>query len=135
PAAGGIVEVVLSIGALTGVPLYGPPIRAWFSGRLTAISIYFTSAFSPVGSLFFKFLSPPLLEITLDRTQEMVLGVSLPLLLLVFVELYYALQGKSDERAGGEGLAPGAEEAVPLADGEAARIQSRSRNKLAIRVI
>src|SRR3546814_15390513 len=43
PLAGGIVEVVLSIGALTGVPLYGPPIWALFSRRQTAFSIYFST--------------------------------------------------------------------------------------------
>src|SRR5690606_36386010 len=48
PAAGGIVEVVLSIGALTGVPLYGPPIWALFSKRLTAVSLYFSTVFSLV---------------------------------------------------------------------------------------
>src|SRR3546814_17033376 len=46
PLAGGIVEVVLSIGALTGVPLYGPPIWALFSRRQTAFSIYFSTVAS-----------------------------------------------------------------------------------------
>lgn len=92
PRAGGIVEVVLSVGALTGVPLYGPPVWALFSRRQTAFSIYFATAFSLGVNLFFKFLSPALLGIRLDRTEEMVLGVSLPLLLLLFFEGWYAMR-------------------------------------------
>lgn len=94
PMAGGIVEVVISIGALTGVALYGPPIWGMFSKRQTAFSIYFVTVFSLIVNLFFRFLAPSVLGITLDRTLEMVLGVSLPLLLLIFFELVYAAQGR-----------------------------------------
>lgn len=94
PAAGGIVEVVISIGALTGVPLYGPPIWALFSKRLTAFSIYCTTIVSLVVNLFFKFLAPVVMGVSLDRTQEMVLGVSLPLLLLIIFEVWYAIRGQ-----------------------------------------
>ncbi|WP_257668901.1 sodium:solute symporter family protein [Parapedobacter tibetensis] len=90
PGAGGIVEVVLSVGALTGVPLYGPPIWALFSKRQTAFSIYFVTLASLAVNLFFKFLSPSVLRFGLDRTQEMVLGVLLPVGLLALFEVIYA---------------------------------------------
>ncbi|NGM61489.1 Na+:solute symporter [Sphingobacterium sp. SGG-5] len=89
PAMGGIVEVVLSIGALTGVALYGPGIWALFSKRQTAFSILFTSIASLAINLFFKFLAPSLLNITLGRMAETVLGVFLPLALLLFFELFH----------------------------------------------
>src|SRR5690606_10466888 len=82
PAMGGIVEVVLSIGALTGVALYGPGIWALFSKRQTAFSILFTSIASLSVNLFFKFLGPTVLDIRLNRMEETVLGVFLPLALL-----------------------------------------------------
>lgn len=89
PAMGGIVEVVLSIGALTGVALYGPGIWALFSKRQTAFSILFTSIVSLTVNLFFKFLAPSLLNIKLGRMEETVLGVFLPLVLLLLFELRY----------------------------------------------
>src|SRR3546814_14411149 len=98
PLAGGIVEVVLSIGALTGVPLYGPPIWALFSRRQTAFSIYFSTVASLFVNLFFKFVSPALLDISLARTGEMLLGVSLPLILLAFFECFYAFRGRDRMR-------------------------------------
>lgn len=89
PAMGGIVEVVLSIGALTGVPLYGPAVWALFSKRQTAFSILFTTITSLVVNLFFKFGAPALLDISLSRMQETVLGVSLPIVLLAVFEAAY----------------------------------------------
>lgn len=89
PAMGGIVEVVLSIGALTGVPLYGPAVWALFSKRQTAFSILFTTIASLLVNVFFKFGAPALLNISLDRMQEMVLGVSLPIVLLAIFEVIY----------------------------------------------
>ena len=87
PAMGGIVEVVLSIGALTGVALYGPGIWALFSKKQTAFSILFTSIFSLTVNLFFKFLAPSLLGISLGRMEETVLGVFLPLGILLCFEV------------------------------------------------
>ncbi len=89
PAMGGIVEVVLSLGALTGVPLYGPAVWALFSKRQTAFSILFTTIASLAVNLCFKFLTPAVFNISLDRMQEMVLGVSLPILLLIVFEVVY----------------------------------------------
>lgn len=129
PHAGGIVEVVLSIGALTGVALYGPPIWALFSRRQTAYSIYFSTIASLAVNLFFKFPTPWLFGLTLDRTQEMVLGVSLPLVLLTFFEVIYALRG---QQAGA--VIPDPRAAAVHAP-EHPEKEGGARNKLAIRVI
>src|SRR3546814_17015661 len=89
PLAGGTVEVVLSIGALTGVPLYGLPIWALFSRRQTAFSIYFTTVARLFVHLFFNFVSPALLDISLDIIGEMWLGVRFPLFFCAFFECFY----------------------------------------------
>lgn len=94
PLAGGIVEVVLSIGAVTGGALYGPAIWALFSKKQTGKSILAVTLVSLSVNLFFKFLSPLLLGISLTRSEEMILGVGLPFLLL----LGYEFVGKKQRR-------------------------------------
>lgn len=88
PAAGGIVEVVLSTAAIAGGSLFGPVIYSLFSKRQTASSLVFVSAVSLVVSLFFKVAGPSVLHVTLSRTMETVLGVGFPFVLLVIFELY-----------------------------------------------
>ncbi|OQP40058.1 sodium transporter [Niastella yeongjuensis] len=88
PAAGGIVEVVLSTAAIAGGSLFGPVIYSLFSKRQTATSLITISAVSMVVSLFFKIFGPSVLGITLSRTMETVLGVGFPFLLLVLFEMY-----------------------------------------------
>jgi solute:Na+ symporter, SSS family len=88
PAAGGIVEVVLSTAAIAGGSLFGPVIYSLFSRRQTAYSLISISVISLVVSLFFKTLAPSLLGITLSRTMETTLGVGFPLLLLLLFEWY-----------------------------------------------
>ncbi len=91
PAAGGIVEVVLSVGAVTGCSLYGPPIWAIFSKRQSGTSILSITLISLGINLFFKFATPYLFDLSLDRAEEMLLGSILPFLLLGIYELW-ALQ-------------------------------------------
>ena len=88
PAAGGIVEVVLSTAAIAGGSLFAPVIYSLFSKRQTSFSLIFISVASLLVSLFFKVLSPSLLGITLSRTLETLLGVGFPILLLVGFEVY-----------------------------------------------
>ncbi|HEY4287825.1 MAG TPA: sodium:solute symporter family protein [Puia sp.] len=88
PAAGGIVEVVLSTAAIAGGSLFGPVIYSLFSRRQTSGSLITISIVSLVVSLFFKVFGPSLLGITLSRTAETVLGVGFPLLLLLLSEGY-----------------------------------------------
>lgn len=91
PAAGGIVEVVLSVGAVTGCSLYGPPIWAIFSKRQTGKSILAITLISLAINLFFKFGSPYVFGISLSRAEEMLLGSILPFVLLGWYEIW-ALQ-------------------------------------------
>lgn len=88
PAAGGIVNVVLSTAAIAGGSLFGPVIFSLFSKRQTAGSLIWISVTSLLVSLFFKVLAPGMLGITLSRTMETVLGVGLPLLMLSVYETY-----------------------------------------------
>jgi SSS family transporter len=87
PKLGGIVEVVLSVGALTGAPLFAPPIWALFSSRQTTSSIITTTLVGLAINCFFKFASPPILGLSLDRAQEMLVGVLVPVLMLGLFEL------------------------------------------------
>ncbi len=87
PSLGGIVNVVLSIGAVTGVSLYGPPIWALFSKRITGRSVLMVTILSLGINVGIKFISP------LNRAEEMLLGTLLPFFLLVIVEFYYYLKG------------------------------------------
>lgn len=95
PMAGGIVEVVLSIGAVTGGALYMPAIWALFSKRQNGTSILWVTGLSLAVTLFFKFVSPPLLNFGLSRSMEMLAGVAVPFLLLSFYEIYSFFSGTS----------------------------------------
>lgn len=88
PAAGGIVEVVLTIGAVTGCSIYGPPIWALFSRVHTGKSIWVCTVISLMVNLVFKFVAPPWFDIALSRPAEMLLGALLPFTLLAIYELY-----------------------------------------------
>ncbi len=93
---GGIVNVVISVAALTGVPIYLPLIWSLFSRRITAkhvLSITFTS----LGiNLIFKFLVPALAGWSLSRGAEMMVGSLVPAALLAVCELYLKFKGFTD---------------------------------------
>lgn len=86
PFMGGIVNVVLSIAALTGGALYLPPLWALFSKKQTGKSILSITLISLVINLFFKFAAPLLFHLTLSRSTEMIVGSVVPLLLLAVYE-------------------------------------------------
>jgi SSS family transporter len=88
PAAGGIVEVVLSVGAVTGCSLFGPPIWAIFSKRQTGKSTLYITILSLAINLLFKFVTPYLFNFSLNRAEEMLVGSLLPFLLLGIYELW-----------------------------------------------
>lgn len=125
PAAGGIVEVVLSTAAIAGGSLFGPVIFSLFSRRQNAFSLISVSIISVTVSLFFKALGPSLLNIELSRTGETVLGVGLPLLLLFAYEIYGAAK-KLD--------IPFMQQGMIVTHPEGA-IQSEKQNLFGIRVI
>lgn len=88
PYMGGIVEVVMSVAAITGGAMFLPPMWALFSKYQTGKSVLAITIVSLVINSFFKFVSPSLLDFSLDRAQEMWLGVGVPVVMLFFFELY-----------------------------------------------
>jgi len=86
PYMGGIVNVVLSIAALTGGALYLPPLWALFSKRLTGGAALSATIISLVINLFFKFITPALFGLSLLRSMEMIVGMAVPIVLLALYE-------------------------------------------------
>ncbi|HXI01517.1 MAG TPA: sodium:solute symporter family protein [Sphingobacteriaceae bacterium] len=88
PLAGGIVEIVLTVGAVTGCSLYGPPIWALFSKRHSGKSIVWCTILGLFLNLYFKFFYPMMTGISFTRAQEMLAGAFIPLALLAIYEIY-----------------------------------------------
>jgi len=82
----GVGEVVMTMAALTGGPLFLPPIWLLFSRYQTGKTILITTIFSLLVNAFFKFVSPWLFDFSLDRAQEMMMGVLFPVLMLTVFE-------------------------------------------------
>ncbi len=93
PLMGGIVEVVMSIAALTGAAMFLPPLWALFSKRSTGKTTVLVTVISLLINAFFKFLAPSILGISLDRTTEMSMGVGIPMVLLIIIELINYFKG------------------------------------------
>ncbi|WP_066631857.1 sodium:solute symporter family protein [Labilibacter marinus] len=87
PMLGGIVEVVMSLAALTGGAMFLPPIWSLFSKRQNGQTALTVTIITLLINGFFKFLAPSFLDITLSRTAEMMLGVGLPVVLMVIYEI------------------------------------------------
>lgn len=83
---GGIVNVVISVAALTGVPVYLPVIWSLFSKRQTARTILSATFISLAINLIFKFVTPHF-GLALDRTWEMIVGTAVPVILLTGIEV------------------------------------------------
>ena len=83
---GGIVNVVISVAALTGVPVYLPVIWSLFSKRQTARTILSATFISLAINLIFKFVTPHF-GLALDRTWEMIVGTEVPVILLAGIEV------------------------------------------------
>jgi Na+/proline symporter len=88
PHLGGVVNVVVSIAALTGAPLYLPVIWSLFSRCQTSFSLMSVTLSSMAVNVFFKFILPSLSGHHLSRGMEMFIGVSVPVLLLAVWEIW-----------------------------------------------
>ena len=93
---GGIVEVILSVAALTGGALYLPPLWSLFSKRQTGRSILTATLVSLFVNSVFKFATPYLFSFALTRGQEMILGVVAPIVVLILFELKYLFVPKEN---------------------------------------
>lgn len=94
PAAGGMIEVVLTIAAITGGPLLLPGLWALFSKKINGKTAYIISALCLLVNCVFKFITPALFQFKLVRSQEMLLGSALPLIMLIVYE--FILAGKRE---------------------------------------
>ncbi len=94
---GGIVNVVISVAALTGVPIYLPVIWSLFSRRQNAKTILSVTLISLAVNLVFKFITP-LFGLSLSRGAEMGVGAFVPVALLVITELWLMAKHYEDPR-------------------------------------
>ena len=74
PHIGGLVNLVLSVGAISGGSLLLPVVWTLFSKRQNAQSILTVALVSLAVGIFFKFLTPALFEFSLSRAAENVAG-------------------------------------------------------------
>lgn len=88
------MNVVISVAALTGVPLYLPIIWTLFSKRQTAGSVMAATLVSLLLNGFFKFATPVLFDFSFSRAEEMATGVLFPVMILTGWELWSVFRGK-----------------------------------------
>lgn len=93
PFIGGLVEMILSIAAITGGATFLPPIWALFSKRISATAVLSASVLALAISLFFKLVTPSLFGFGLNRAMEMTVGVGVPTLVLLAFELSLKARG------------------------------------------
>lgn len=134
PAMGGIVNVVISLGVLTGVPLYFPVIWTLFSRRQTTRSVVSTTLICLTVNAIFKFITP-IWGLSLSRTEETVLGVSLPILMMILFEIYYALRGKVSPMYAGYQKVRQEREEQMKAESQETVAQSDNSNAYSLRVM
>jgi hypothetical protein len=91
-----MIEVVLSIAAITGGPLLLPSLWALFSKKITGKAAFIISGVCLLINCIFKFITPWLFNIKLVRAEEMLLGAGLPLLFLI---VYQFVLGGNRESA------------------------------------
>ncbi len=98
PYMGGIVEVVMSLAAITGGAMFLPPMWALFSKYQTGKSALIVTVITLAINAFFKFLAPTLLNFSFDRAQEMGFGMGIPIVLLAAFEIYARTQKKETKQ-------------------------------------
>lgn len=92
---GGIVNVVISIAALTAAPIYLPVIWSLYSKRQNSRTTMGVSFVSLAVNLIFKFVTP-LFGLSLSRGAEMLVGTLVPLGLLALIEVILKCRGCTD---------------------------------------
>ena len=97
PFMGGAKEVVLSLAALTGCPMYMPLIWSLYSKKQTGKMVLATTVISLLITLSFKFLLPAFIGFNLSRAGEMILGVAVPAVLILISEIILRT-GKSESQ-------------------------------------
>ncbi len=90
PYMGGIVSVVISIGAITGAALFLPPLWCLFSKNQTGRSVLTVTVVSLAVNLSLKFITPAF-GLALSRSMEMIVGVGIAIVLLGIYEIWFAV--------------------------------------------
>ncbi len=93
PLLGGLVEMILSLAAITGGATLLPPIWALCSKRISAGAAIAASVAALAVSLFLKLLGPALLGLKLNRATEMAVGVGVPTIILIAIEVVLMMHG------------------------------------------
>ncbi|RJE72479.1 sodium:solute symporter family protein [Reichenbachiella sp. MSK19-1] len=88
PYMGGIVQVVMGLAAVTGGAMFLPPLWSLFSKRIMGSNALLVTVISLLINAFLKFIMPLITELSLSLTQEMVVGVGLPVVLLLINEVW-----------------------------------------------
>ncbi len=133
PAAGGIVEVVLSISAISGGPLLAPPLWALFSKRINGKVTFWITILGLLVNLYFKVLSPVLFSFRLSRGAETIIGIGFPLVLLLAYELYARSQNRIAEEYEGYLKIRQSKKAEALAQDES--YETKKQNQFGLQVI
>ncbi len=97
PIMGGMVEVVLSVAAVTAGPLLAPPVWALFSKRLSGKATIWITMSTLLINLVFKMVIPAINGFRLDRAEEMVVGMGIPILLLLINEIMQSRRAAASE--------------------------------------
>jgi len=96
PLMGGAKEVVLSVAALTGCPMYLPLIWSLYSKKQTGYTTLLTTVVSLIITLFFKFILPLINGFDLSREGEMILGVGVPTAIILIIEIVLTLKNNPE---------------------------------------
>lgn len=124
--------MVLSTASIAGGALFAPIIWSLFSKRPTGFSVVSATVIALVINLFFKVISPTLLDIKLSRALETSLGMGIPLFVMLCFELYYGSKGKFSSKAI---LMVSATQQKPIAKTEEVIADATAQNLFGIRVI
>ena len=91
PLMGGVTKVVISIGALTGGPMFIPILWSLYSKRQNGKSAITVTFVSLISLFFLKFILPIITNFKLETGPEMVWGVIIPVLLILTSEIWLKL--------------------------------------------
>lgn len=137
PVMGGMVEVVLTVAAITAGPLLAPPVWALFSKRLSGAVTIWVTCVSLFLNLFFKMALPWINGFRLERGAEMVVGMGVPVLLLLINELRLAkrIKESTDFIKYAEARAIRKQAAAVRSADAAEMLQAKKQNRFGLRVI
>lgn len=88
PFMGGVTEVVISIGSLTGAPMYLPILWALFSKKQNGKSAMIITVVSLIAMFALKFLTPVVFNYTFPIAYEMAWSIIIPAIAILVSEYW-----------------------------------------------